>query len=121
MGDGPDRDDGCLLRIDDGKRKSPKQESACVVLAYRPALRGLTNCVGGSMQFFDEIQGRFAAAFPILGDRAFNIRDCALVVFNSLNVHSPSPAVRDAVVPKRRSRLSPSSGPRFDAPLPGPK
>jgi hypothetical protein len=55
VSDGPDRDNGFLLGIDDGKRESPKQESAGVVLFDGPAFRGSTDCLGGPVQFFDEV------------------------------------------------------------------
>lgn len=87
MGNRPDCDCGCLLRIDDGKRESPKQKSPGVVLADGPALGGLAGRIGGPMQFFDEIQGGFAAVLLIPGNCAFNIRGRALVVLNALSAH----------------------------------
>lgn len=78
MSHGPDCDRGGLRRIDNGERKSPKEESPGVVLAYRPALRGCRDCVGGAAQFLDEIQGGLTAALPIPGNRTLNIRDCTL-------------------------------------------
>ena len=102
VGDSPDSDYGFFFRVDDGERESPEQKSPGIVLSYRPAIRGVTDCVGGSMQFPDEIQGRFGAAFPVPSDCAPDICDCALVILNALSAHSPWPEARDAVVPKER-------------------
>src|ERR1039458_3658167 len=121
VSDGPDGHYGFLFRIDDSKRESPEQKSPGVVLADRPAIRGFTDCVDGSIQFFDEVRSRLGAALPIPGDCAPNICDCALVVLNTLSAHSPWPRVRDAVVPKGRSRPCPFSDLRFCERLPHPK
>jgi hypothetical protein len=118
--DGPYRDLGFLLGVDDGERKSPKQEPFRVVLAWRPAIWGFTDGVGGSMQFFDEIQRSFGAALPIPGDGILYICGCALVVFNRLTAHSPAPRARDAVVPTARSQPCQPSGLPFAALLPRP-
>src|SRR3984893_8673422 len=103
------------------KRESPKQEPSGVVLSDWPSFRGFANCVGSSMQFFDEVQGRFGAAFLIPCDCALNICDHALVVLNTLGADSPSLTVRDAVLSKGQSRPCPLSGLPFDARLPHPK
>src|ERR1017187_10624357 len=104
--------DSCS-EYDDSKRESPEQKSPGVVLADRPAVRGFTDCVDGSIQFFDEVRSRLGAALPIPGDCAPNICDCALVVLNTPSAHSPWPRVRDAVVPKGRSPPCPFSDLRF--------
>jgi hypothetical protein len=120
VGHSPNDDCGFLVRVDDCKRKSPKQKPSRAVLARRPAIRGFTDCVGGSVQFFDEIQRGFGAAFLIPGNRASNVRPCTLVVLDIFSAHSPWPGVLGAIVPKGLSRPSPRSGPSFAARLPRP-
>ena len=66
-----------MFGIDDGKWESPKQESSAVVLSYRPAFRGFTDCLDRSIQFFDEIQAYCGTALLIPGDCALNINDRA--------------------------------------------
>lgn len=63
VSDSPDGDFGRLFGINDGKRKPPEQKSPGVVLAYRPALRRFTDCVGGTAQFLDEVQGGLRLRF----------------------------------------------------------
>jgi len=121
VGDRPDCDYGFFFGIDKRERESPEQESPGVVLSEWPAFRGLTDCVSGSMQFFDEVQGRSAACLSVPSDCALDICDRALMVLNTSSAHSPGPRVRDAVLPKGRSLLCPLSDLRCDAPPPCPK
>lgn len=68
-------------------------------IGSRGAIRNLRS-------FRDEIQCRFEAALLIPRDCVLNISARAVVVFNTFSSPSPWPTVRDAVVPKRRSRFA---------------
>jgi hypothetical protein len=63
VSDSPDGDFGRLFGINDGKRKSPEQKSPGVVLAYRPALRRFTDCVGGTAQFLTKSKAALRLRF----------------------------------------------------------
>ncbi len=61
----PDCDYIFLVRIDDGKWKSPQQESADVVASKRPTFWRFSDCLCGAIEFLDEVQGNFRFSFFI--------------------------------------------------------
>jgi hypothetical protein len=102
VSDSPDCDYGLLLRIDDRKRKTPKLEFSTVVLAHWPPFRRLRIVSASSVEFFYKIQGCFGAALLIPRNRAFYVRDCALVILKPISDDSPWPVVRGEVLPKEQ-------------------
>jgi hypothetical protein len=116
--------DHCFLleiRIDDRKRKSPKQKSAGIVLAERPPVWRFANRVYGAMQFFNELQRRRRASLAIPGDSAHDIGCGALVIFDALSAHSPWPGARGGVGPTKHSLTCRLSGLPSVVPLPRPR
>ena len=76
-----------------------------MVLSDWPAFRGFPDNVGGSIEFFDEVQGQSGVALSVPGDCTLNICDRFLMVLDALSAHSPGPGVHDVALPMGRSPL----------------
>jgi len=121
VSNGPNNDPGILLRINNGKRKSPKQESSRIILSDRPTFRSFTDRMNRPIKLFDEVCRRFGTAPAIPGHRTLHIRRRALVVAEAASVHSALPTALDAILPMAQLRLCPPSNLAYGALLPRPK